>query len=83
MGKLSHAEFIILLLSMSIMLILSRVLAEFGRKVKFPMVMGEIVAGILLGPTVLGIISPDFFNHYFPAVGSVSIALDGIAKISV
>lgn len=68
---------------MAIMLILSRVLGEFGRKLKFPIVMGEIIAGILLGPTVLGLISPDTFNHYFPAIGSVSIALDGIAKISV
>ncbi|MBL0048613.1 MAG: cation:proton antiporter [Bacteroidetes bacterium] len=83
MGKLSHHEFIILLISMAIMLILSRVLGEFGRKLKFPIVMGEIIAGILLGPTVLGLISPDTFNHYFPAIGSVSIALDGIAKISV
>jgi Kef-type K+ transport system membrane component KefB len=83
MSKLSHHEFIILLLSMAFMLILSRVLAEFGRKLKFPIVMGEIVAGILLGPTILGMLSPDLFKTYFPSVGNVSIALDGIAKISV
>ncbi len=83
MGKLTHHEFIILLISMAAMLILSRVLAEFGRKLKFPIVMGEIVAGILLGPTILGIVFPSIFSEYFPSTGSVSIALDGIAKISV
>ncbi len=83
MGKLSHHEFIILLISMAAMLILSRVLAEFGRKLKFPIVMGEILAGILLGPTVFGLISPSSFTHFFPSTGNVSIALDGIAKISV
>lgn len=83
MGKLSHHEFIVLLISMAVMLVLSRVLAEFGRKLKFPIVMGEIVAGILLGPTVLGLLSPETFTTYFPSIGNVSIALDGIAKISV
>jgi Kef-type K+ transport system membrane component KefB len=83
MGKLTHHELVILLFSMAAMLILSRVLAEFGRKFKFPMVMGEIIAGILLGPTVLGMFAPETFSHFFPSTGSVSIALDGIAKISV
>ena len=41
------------------------------------------MAGILLGPTVLGLLSPEIFSNYFPSVGNVSIALDGIAKISV
>ena len=57
--------------------------SELGRKLKFPGVMGELIVGILLGPTILGEIAPDFSHSLFPKVGNVSIALDGIVKISV
>ncbi len=84
MGKLTHSELIVLLLSMAIMLIVSRIFAEFGRKFKLPVVMGEIVVGILLGPTLFGKLAPDQFEYIFPMQASgVSIALDGIVKISV
>ena len=45
--------------------------------------MGELVVGILLGPTVVGTISPDFFERVFPKDGTVSIAFDGIVNLSV
>jgi len=83
MYKLSHHDLIILLASMSAMLIFSRIASELGRKLKFPGVMGELIVGILLGPTILGEIAPDFSHSLFPKVGNVSIALDGIVKISV
>ena len=45
--------------------------------------MGEILAGIVLGPTILGAFAPNMFHEFFPMSGNTSIALDGIAKISV
>lgn len=83
MEKLSHHEVIILLLSISVMLILSRVLAEMGRRFKLPVIMGELAVGILLGPTVFGMISPEWFGSLFPKEGNVSIALHGITTVSV
>ena len=47
------------------------------------MVMGEIIAGIILGPTILGMIDGDVFNYLFPKEGGAKIALDGITSISV
>ena len=83
MGKLSHNDFIYLLTALSAMLVLSRLAAELGRLVKLPVVMGEIIIGIVLGPTILGHFSPHWHNLLFPVFGNVSIALDGITKISV
>ena len=83
MYKLSHHDLIVLLTAMSAMLIFSRIASELGRKFKFPGVMGELVVGILLGPTILGEIAPDISHSLFPKTGNVSIALDGIVKISV
>ncbi|MFM9050805.1 MAG: cation:proton antiporter, partial [Bacteroidota bacterium] len=48
-----------------------------------PILIGEIIVGILLGPTLLGRIIPDFSIQLFPQVGSVAISLDAIFKLSV
>lgn len=65
------------------MLILSRLVAELGRKIKMPIVMGEILLGVLIGPTVLGAIHPHFFETLFPKAGTAKIALEGITSLAV
>lgn len=67
------------------MLIFSRILAELGKRLKLPMVMGELLVGIALGPTVLGTFAPDISNYLFPLQtnANVSLALDGIFSLSV
>jgi Kef-type K+ transport system membrane component KefB len=83
LGKLTHNEFIYFLTAISAMLVLSRLAAELGRKVKLPVVMGEIIIGIVLGPTILGHYFPTIQNSLFPVFGNVSIALDAITRLSV
>jgi Kef-type K+ transport system membrane component KefB len=83
MIKLAHNELIVLLLSISAMLIISRIFAELGKKLKLPIVMGELIVGIILGPTILGMLYPDIFNYLFPRTGNIPIALDGIFSLSV
>ena len=83
MIKLAHSELIVLLLSISAMLIISRIFAELGKKLKLPVVMGELIVGIILGPTILGMLYPDVFNYLFPRTGNIPIALDGIFSLSV
>ncbi len=83
MIKLAHNELIVLLLSISTMLIVSRIFAELGKRFKLPVVMGELIVGIVLGPTILGMLYPDIFLYLFPRTGNVPIALDGIFSLSV
>ena len=85
MAKLTHDDLITLLLAISAMLILSRMVAEFGKRWGLPMVMGELLVGIVLGPTVLGTWYPAGFNALFPLTTNahVAIALDGIVSLSV
>jgi Kef-type K+ transport system membrane component KefB len=78
-----HNEIIFFLAAISLMLLLSRVASEACRKIKFPMVMGELIVGIVLGPTILGKIAPSVSFHLFPLSGSISIAMQGITTISV
>jgi Kef-type K+ transport system membrane component KefB len=82
MNKLSHPEFISFLIALGTMLVLARLAAELARLAKFPVVAGEILVGIILGPSVLGEINLEFFQTLFPLKSGVGIALDGFTKIS-
>lgn len=83
MLKLVHSDIIILLASIGGILILARVFAELGKKIKMPIVMGEILLGIILGPTVFGALYPDLCASIFPKVGAAKIAMDGITSLAV
>lgn len=83
MGKLGHDDVFHLLVQLSIMLVMGRLFAEVARKLNQPGVIGEIFAGILLGPTVLGMIKPEWFEALYP-VGAVSgVVLSGFVQVAV
>lgn len=65
------------------MLIAGRFFAEIARKFKQPAVIGEIIAGILIGPTVLGMISPELFGSLFPTEAGSGIVLTGFVQVAV
>jgi Kef-type K+ transport system membrane component KefB len=82
MLKLSQHEIMNLLVQLGLMLLMGRLFAELARKVRQPAVVGEIVAGLILGPTILGMVQPDWFESLFPS-GSSSLVLDGFVQIAV
>src|SRR3954470_10860818 len=61
-----HALFL-LLLQVALILTVSRILAEGMKRIGQPAVLGELMAGILLGPSLLGWIWPHGFAAVFPA----------------
>ncbi|MCC3410985.1 cation:proton antiporter [Microcoleus sp. PH2017_02_FOX_O_A] len=58
---------ILVLLEVLIVIALSRLVGLAFRAIKQPQVIGEIVAGIMLGPSLLGLIAPDLGAALFPA----------------
>ncbi len=71
-----------LLFDVGILLGLARLLGEIARRYRQPMVAGEILAGILLGPTVLGSLFPAVEHALFPLSGDVLIAMEGLTIIA-
>lgn len=63
--NLSHPVGLILAQIVTI-IIVSRIFAFIFRKIHQPTVIGEIIAGIALGPSLLGAIFPEFSSTLFP-----------------
>lgn len=83
MEKLTHDEVVTLLLQLATMLVLARVFSEIAQKFKQPAVVGEIMAGILLGPTILGSVFPEIFEFLFKSHPMSNIALAGYTQVAV
>lgn len=56
----------ILLLQIITIIVVARIFGFFCRKIGQPSVIGEIVAGIFLGPSFIGMYFPDFSHFVFP-----------------
>ncbi|NJN28380.1 MAG: cation:proton antiporter [Cyclobacteriaceae bacterium] len=80
---MNHVEIFNLLIQLFILLIVGRLMAEVARRVNLPPLVGEIVAGILLGQTVFGMISPGAFEWLFPKEGDSALILDGFVHVAV
>ncbi len=63
---ISGHAILVLLFQLALLLLLARTLAEVMRRIGQPEVIGELIAGILLGPTVLGHLAPGLFEAVFP-----------------
>lgn len=70
-----------LLVALALVLLCARGAGWVARRVGQPRVMGEIIAGILLGPSLLGLVAPDLQEYLFPE--PVVDGLRAIAQIGL
>ena len=64
-----------LLLQLIVIIIAARLFGKLFQKIGQPPVMGEIVAGIVLGPSVLGLLSPGTMAFLFPTPSMETLKL--------
>lgn len=83
MQILSHHENLVLILSLGLLIIAARMFGEFFRKFKMPLVVGELIAGIILGPSLVGHYFPEVSNLLFTQNPHASLALSGIVNMSI
>ncbi|HZF89580.1 cation:proton antiporter [Streptomyces sp.] len=70
-----------LLPALAVILVVVRLVGAALRRLGQPAVVGEIVAGLMLGPSVLGFFLPDLQRTLFPA--SILPSLDTLAQLGV
>lgn len=83
MDTLTPHEITVMLLALGTLLFSARVLGEVAKRFNQPSVLGEILAGILLGPTVLGVLAPEVSGFLFPLHGGGALALDGLTTLAI
>ena len=59
-------ELLVFWVGLVVIVALARALGALARKVGQPAVIGELAAGIVLGPSVLGRVAPGVFEWLFP-----------------
>ncbi|MCC5830272.1 MAG: cation:proton antiporter, partial [Phycisphaeraceae bacterium] len=82
-GTLSAHDVTVLLLGLAVLLGAAKVCGEVANRLNQPAILGEITAGILLGPTLLGSVFPETFAWVFPVEGDARVGLDAFAIIAV
>lgn len=65
------------------MLTVALVCGHFMRRLHQPAVLGELVGGLFLGPTIFGQLVPDIYIWLFPTTGTASLALDAVIKVGM
>lgn len=83
MGQLSSTQLFQFILAVTLMLGLGKTFGEFFRKLKQAPVVGEIIAGIIMGPTVIGYFFPEFLEFVFPSNGPVSYSLEALSQLGI
>src|ERR1700744_6130669 len=69
-------------LELAVILIACRLVGLASERLGQPQVVGEMVAGVLLGPSVLGRVAPDVQHHLFP-LGPPNVVLYTAAQIGL
>ncbi len=66
-----------------VLLVVARVLGQAMRRIGQPAVVGQLGAGLLLGPSLLGRVAPDVLNWLVPADGLQSGMLFAVSWIGI
>jgi Kef-type K+ transport system membrane component KefB len=72
---------VLLLLQIAVILAVCRLLHELCERIGQPPVIGEIIAGLLLGPSLFGWLAPDLFARLFPPASLP--ALNALSQIGL
>ena len=77
-----HSE-IVLVAQLVVLLAAGRLMGEVMQRIGQPAVMGQLLAGVVLGPSLLGLLWPAAERALFPAAAEQKAMLDGIAQIGI
>jgi Kef-type K+ transport system membrane component KefB/mannitol/fructose-specific phosphotransferase system IIA component (Ntr-type) len=83
MENLTHSENIVMFLMITALIFFARLLGEIAQRFHQPAVLGEILAGILLGPTLFGALAPEWNSWLFPMQGHSAVVLSTLKNISM
>src|SRR5207248_4301075 len=66
-----------------LLLLVGRLLGEAMQRIGQPSVMGQLIAGMLLGPSVFGAIWPQAQQAIFPTTGDQKSMIDAVSQLGI
>ena len=66
-----------------LLLVCGRLMGEAMQRIGQPAVMGQLIAGMLLGPSVLGALWPTLQHVLFPASAEQQAMIDAVAQLGI
>ena len=82
-GETKGPSVVIFLAQLTLLMLVGRLLGEAMLRIKQPAVMGQLIAGLVLGPSLLGFLFPGVHDLIFPAAADQKAMLNGIAQVGV
>jgi Kef-type K+ transport system membrane component KefB/nucleotide-binding universal stress UspA family protein len=73
----------IFIVEVALMLLVGRLLGELMQRLGQPAVMGQLIAGVVLGPSVLGALSPSLQHAIFPNNAEQKSMIDALSQFGV
>jgi Kef-type K+ transport system membrane component KefB/nucleotide-binding universal stress UspA family protein len=80
---LSHSDLLSFWVQLFVLLLAARGLGAGARRMGQPAILGELSAGVLLGPSVLGALAPDVRAWLFPADPEQAALIGGVGWLGV
>ncbi len=74
-------DMVIFFLEIAVMLGTALLCGQLARRLRMPAVIGELIGGIILGPTVWGLLSPGSQGWLFPTAGPVFAGRDALVQL--
>lgn len=78
-----HPSEVVFLSEIILLLVCGRLLGEAMQRIGHPAVMGQLIAGILLGPSVLGALWPHLQQAIFPNSPEQKSMIDAVSQLGV
>ncbi len=82
-GAVAAEDLLRFWIALGVLLAAAKVLGWAARRAGQPAVVGELSAGVLLGPTLLGRIAPDLTSWLFPVEGNAAAMISAVAWLGV
>ena len=76
-------DLVLFFIQVGIMLSIALVFEQITRRFNQPAVLGELIGGVFLGPTVFGFFAPDAFLFLFPDQGVSTMGREAIINIGM
>lgn len=77
-----HTDLILFIFSFSILLFVAIVFGRLAQRLGMPKIIGELLGGIVFGPTILGTFFPEIQNWLFSYSDSILVSRDVLIKFS-